>query len=139
MTDNVKALVDALEAWASPISSGYEVPAAAQAILQAARTLTAQAEEIERLRKWTHGQWFYPPDNYDQEQCMWSPDEVIDYCDLEPGHHVIEVNVATPLPSIWCAVHVTSDEDADERFTFTEYATEEQARAALKAAQEVKA
>lgn len=50
MTDNVKALVDALEAWASPISSGYEVPAAAQAILQAARTLTAQAEEIERLR-----------------------------------------------------------------------------------------
>lgn len=101
------------------------------------KALTAQVEEIERLRKLTHGQWFYPPDNYDQELCMWSVDEVIDYCDLEPGHHVIEVNVATSLPSIWCTVHVTNDEDADERFTFTEYSTEAQARAALKAVQEV--
>lgn len=50
MTADVKALVCALEAWAPLVSSGYEVPAAGQTMMEAAATLTAQAEEIERLR-----------------------------------------------------------------------------------------
>lgn len=97
----------------------------------AADRIAALEAENEKLRELTRGQWFYPPDGYESEACLYSPDDVIDYCDLEPGNHVVEVNVATPLPSIWCAVHVTDDEDADERFTFTEHTSEAEARAAL--------
>lgn len=50
MSDEIKALVEQLEAWAPLVSSGYEVPAAGQAMMNASRTLTAQADEIERLR-----------------------------------------------------------------------------------------
>lgn len=49
MSDEIKALVEQLEAWAPLVSSGYEVPAAGQAMMNASRALTAQAEEIERL------------------------------------------------------------------------------------------
>lgn len=49
MSDEIKALVEQLEAWAPLVSSGYEVPAAGQAMMNASRTLTAQADEIERL------------------------------------------------------------------------------------------
>lgn len=48
MNDDVKALVEQLEAWAPLVSSGYEVPAAGQTMMNASRALTAQAEEIER-------------------------------------------------------------------------------------------
>jgi hypothetical protein len=66
------------------------------------------------------------------DRCCFSPHEVIDEMyDPEPGNHVFEVECATSLPSIWCAVRVTDDPDADERFTFTEHATEAEARAAL--------
>lgn len=50
MSDEIKALVEQLEAWAPLVSSGYEVPAAGQTMTNASRALTAQAEEIERLR-----------------------------------------------------------------------------------------
>lgn len=50
MRTDVKALVEQLEAWAPLVSSGYEVPAAGQTMMNASRALTAQAEEIERLR-----------------------------------------------------------------------------------------
>ncbi|MGE4307332.1 MAG: hypothetical protein AB7E24_25270 [Novosphingobium sp.] len=96
----------------------------------AARIEQLEAENA-RLLKLTAGQWFYPGGGHDSDRCMWSPDEVIDWLDLEPGNHVVEVDVATPLPAIWCAVHVTDDEDADERFTFTEHESEEAALAAL--------
>ena len=86
--------------------------------------------ENERLRKLTCATWFYMPDEGDR--CWFSPHEVIDEMyDPEPGNHVFEVECATSLPSIWCAVRVTDDPDADERFTFTEHATEAEARAAL--------
>lgn len=93
--------------------------------------LAEAREENDRLRKLALGEWFYPADGYESERCHYSPDEVIDYLDLEPGEHVVEVNVATSLPSIWCAVHVTDDEDADERYTFTEHPSEDEARAFL--------
>jgi hypothetical protein len=102
---------------------------------KATASLRAENERLlaenKRLTKLATGEWFYPADDYDGERCMWSPDEVIDSLDLDPGQHVVEVNVATPLPSIWCAVTVTADEDADERFTFTEHGTADEARATL--------
>lgn len=92
--------------------------------------IEALEAEVKRLRKLTCATWFYMPDEGDR--CWFSPHEVIDEMyDPEPGNHVFEVECATSLPSIWCAVHVTDDPDADERFTFTEHATEAEARAAL--------
>ena len=92
--------------------------------------IEALEAENERLRKLTCATWFYMPDEGDR--CWFSPHEVIDEMyDPEPGNHVFEVECATSLPSIWCAVRVTDDPDADERFTFTEHATEAEARAAL--------
>ena len=97
---------------------------------EAADRIEALEAEVERLRKLTCATWFYMPD--ESERCWFSPHEVIDQMyDPEPGNHVFEVECATSLPSIWCAVRVTDDPDADERFTFTEHATEAEARAAL--------
>ena len=97
---------------------------------EAADLIETQAREIERLRKLTCATWFYMPDEGDR--CWFSPHEVIDEMyDPEPGNHVFEVECAASLPSIWCAVRVTDDPDADERFTFTEHETEAEARAAL--------
>jgi len=98
--------------------------------LEAADRIEALEAEVERLRKLTCATWFYMPDEGDR--CWFSPHEVIDEMyDPKPGDHVFEVECATSLPSIWCAVRVTDDPDADERFTFTEHATEAEARAAL--------
>lgn len=98
--------------------------------IEAADRIEALEAEVERLRKLTCATWFYMPDEGDR--CWFSPHEVIDEMyDPEPGNHVFEVECATSLPSIWCAVRVTDDPDADERFTFTEHETEAEARAAL--------
>jgi hypothetical protein len=90
--------------------------------------------EVERLRaalaKAQTPTWFYPAD--DGERCYFDPLEIIDdVFYLSPGQHVIEIDCATSLPSIWCAVTISDDEDADERCTYTEHATEAEARAAL--------
>ena len=124
MTDS-KALIERLRE-----QYGNLRPGVSQYPLEAADLIETQAREIERLRKLTCATWFYMPGEGD---CCWfSPHEVIDEMyDPEPGNHVFEVECATSLPSIWCAVRVTDDPDADERFTFTEHATEEEARAAL--------
>ncbi len=97
---------------------------------EAADLIEALEAEVKRLRKLTCATWFYMPDEGDR--CWFSPHEVIDEMyDPEPGNHVFEVECATSLPSIWCAVRVTDDPDADERFTFTEHDTEAEACAAL--------
>jgi hypothetical protein len=94
---------------------------------QAQAAIAAMGARMDKLPKPT---WFYHPDHTDK--CLYSPHEVIDdYYDPLPGNHVFEVECATSLPSIWCAVRVTDDPDADERFTYTEHATEEEARQAL--------
>lgn len=93
------------------------------------RTAT-QHEGAKRLKKPLVGNWFYPAE--EGERCYFSPYEVIEeYYDPEPGKHVFEITVAAPLPSIWCAVVAADDPDADERYTITEHASEEEARAAL--------
>ena len=93
-------------------------------------------EENARLRKMQVPEWFYA-DGYSSEDCQDSPDEVIECLDLRPGKHVVSVNCAGPMPSIWCAVTVLTDEQMDEqetddRVAFTEHASEEEARQALK-------
>ena len=107
-----------------------KLPNRTKTCLEAADRIEALEAEVERLRKLTRATWFYMPDEGDR--CWFSPHEVIDEMyDPEPGNHVFEVECATSLPSIWCAVRVTDDPDADERFTFTEHDTEAEARAAL--------
>lgn len=78
--------------------------------------------------------WFYHPDY--TETCQFGLWDVIEYYDLEPGKHVVEVETARPLPSIWCVVHVLTDKEkdaleTDEAWFCTEHATEAEARAAL--------
>lgn len=50
MTDKLQIarLVEGLEAWAHHIASGYECPAAAQSLLEAAALITKQAEQLNR-------------------------------------------------------------------------------------------
>jgi len=97
------------------------------AILTEIRELRA---ENARLKKLTIPTWFYHPDY--PEYCKFDPSEVIDEdYDPLPGDHVFEIDCAVALPSIWCAVHVSNDPDDDERFTYTEHASEAEARAAL--------
>ena len=79
-------------------------------------------------------EWFYPED-YD-ETCRFSVDEVIDYYDLGIGRHVVPVECAKPLPRIWCAVHVLSEDEqeamkTDGAYVFTEHTTEAEALASL--------
>ena len=129
MTDDDKALVERLAAEADNFKVAREVDMRGM-LYRAADRIEALSEENERLRELTCATWFYMPDEGDR--CWFSPHEVIDEMyDPEPGNHVFEVECATSLPSIWCAVRVTDDPDADERFTFTEHETEAEARAAL--------
>ena len=93
--------------------------------------LAEAQREIERLRKALEPQWFYI-DGW-EENCLFSIYDAIDLAGFEPGYHLLEVSTATPRPTIWCAVHVTDDDDVDARFTFTEHASEAEARAALEA------
>lgn len=67
--------------------------------------------------------WFYHPDY--TETCQFGLGEVIAYYDLEPGNHVVEVETARSLPSIWCAVRVFSDAEKDELQTDESWAISE--------------
>ena len=109
--------------------------------------LTAQADEIERLRKLARPQWFYYGDDCSSDQCRDSVHECIDedflWGNNAEGSHVLEISTATNLPTIWALVRFfTEDEknarDSDDDYEVTEFASEDEARAALKAAQEVK-
>ena len=90
-------------------------------------------DEVERLRealsKADEPHWFYAEGW--EERCLHSPDDAIGLLDFAPGQYVTEVATARPCKSIWCAVRVTDDEDADDRYRFTEHSTEEEARQAL--------
>lgn len=109
------------------------------------RTLLASyaalVARVEVLEKVAAPEWFYPADGYDGEQCCFSVDEVLEehyFWDRQKtGTHVVEINVAARLPSIWAAVRFqcdceeADDCDCDNEMIVTEHATEEAARAAL--------
>ena len=108
---------------------------------QAADTIEAQAREIARLRDMLKPQWFYLGDDQSSDRCRFSVDEVLEYelCGWGPpktGKHVVHVSTALPGPDIWVALHVFTDEEKDARgddetWTFEEFSTEDEARAAL--------
>ena len=97
--------------------------------------------ENERLRKMMQPEWFYAADGYESEACRWSVGEVLNedyFSDLpKTGQHVVEINVATALPSIWAAVRFNctcpdpDDCECDNDMIVTEHASEAEARAAL--------
>lgn len=97
-------------------------------------TISELQEEIARLKAQLEPQWFYGEDQ--EEYCLHSPSEVIEFEwdneKLEFGHSVLTVACATPVASIYCAVHCLTDDEmeergTDKRFTFTEHATFEEA------------
>lgn len=123
--------------WSRPTAWAYmqvvKANAAKRASLDEARAEIARLREaLDKARQPT---WFY--DANEPETCLYSPEEVVDFMDPKPGKHVFEVECATSLPSIWCAVEVLTDEQMDERetddrFIIREFSTEAEARAALK-------
>lgn len=94
-----------------------------------------------RLRGMLEPQWFYAGEDQSSDQCRFSIDEVLEdeLCGWGPpktGKHVVHVSTALPGPDIWVAVHVFTDEEKDARgddetWTFEEFSTEAEARAAL--------
>lgn len=143
MTDDVKALVE--RAKRETHTFGRCGAKSCDAMIAA---LTAQAEEIERLRKLTRPQWFYYGDECSSDQCRDSVHECIDedflWGNKAEGSHVLEISTATNLPTIWALVRFFTEEeknarDSDDDYEVTEFASEDEASAALKAAQEVKA
>ena len=107
---------------------------------QAQENARLQAEN-ERLRKMLQPEWFYAADGYESEACRESVWEVLDedyFWDRpKTGQHVVEINVATSLPSVWAAVRFKCECDdpdeceCDDNMIVTEHASEAEARAAL--------
>jgi hypothetical protein len=104
--------------------------------------IEAQAAEIARLRGMLKPQWFYLGDDQSSDQCRFSPFEVVDedffgWGDRKKeGPHLVHISTALPGPDIWAVVRVLTDAEKDARqddepWLIEEYATEEEARAAL--------
>lgn len=154
--DLLAALADLADAQAQQVTEWREEYRALQGmneLLQAANgkliaEKDAQAQEIarltaenEQLRKMLQPEWFYAADGYESEACRQSVWEVLDehYSWDRPktGQHVVEINVATSLPSIWAAVRFKCECDdpdeceCDDNMIVTEHASEAEARAAL--------
>lgn len=97
--------------------------------------------ENERLSKMLQPEWFYPADGYESETCRFDVYEVLEedyfWDRAKTGQHVVKINVATSLPSIWAAVRFKcecADPDGcecDNDMIVTEHASEAEARAAL--------
>lgn len=114
---------------------------AADALSRRATPADDLRAENERLRKMLRPEWFYPADGYDGEQCLFSVHEVLDeyyfYDRQLSGEHVVEINVATSLPSIWAAVRFScdcpnkDDCECDNDMIVTEHESKEAAEAAL--------
>ncbi|MBR2268747.1 hypothetical protein [Sphingobium sp.] len=98
--------------------------------------LEAAEADNAKIRKMLVPQWFYA-DGYSSEDCCDSPAEALCEFDLEPGKHIRQVDCAGPMPSIWCVVHVLTDEekdalDTDDDEIITEFASKEEAEAAIR-------
>ena len=100
----------------------------------------AALADAERYRRMFVPQWFYA-DGYSSDDCRDSPNEVLEDMDLKPGKHVVKVDCAGPMPSIWLAVHTLTTEEmnarqSDDDAVVTEHASADEARAALASWQE---
>lgn len=125
--------------WREPTHPLYaHPPTDTLARLQCERDQAVEAlrELQEQLAKAQSPQWFYHPEYTDI--CEFGPWEVIESYDLKPGKHVVEIQTARPLPSIWSVVHVLTNAEKDEMETddawmVQDFTTEAEARAALAA------
>lgn len=135
-----RALIEPLRATVLWGNANPDVMKAAEALDALADLADALAQENarlraenERLRKMLQPEWFYAADGYESEACRQSVGEVLDedyFWDRpKTGQHVVEINVATALPSIWAAVRFACECDND--MIVTEHASEAEARAAL--------
>lgn len=109
----------------------------------------ASAERIkaleEELAKANEPQWFYDDRAADEAQSFLSAEEAVDYAvfsalgPLPEGTSILEINTSRPCPSVWAVVKIFTDEerearDDDEEYIVTLCATEAEARALLKEA-----
>lgn len=109
----------------------------------------ASAERIkaleEALEKANEPQWFYDDRATDEGRSFLSAEEAVDYAvfsALEPppeGTSIFEINTSRPCPSVWAVVKIFTDEerearDNDEEYIVTLCATEAEAEALLKEA-----
>ena len=143
-----RALIEPLRATVLWQNANPNVMKAADLLAALADLADAQAQEIarlkdenEQLRKMLQPEWFYAADGYESEACRQSVGEVLDeyyFWDRpKTGQHVVEINVATALPSIWAAVRFNCECDdpdeceCDNEMTVTQHASEAEARDAL--------
>lgn len=143
MTDNTEAMELWREDWhhLALLVHDYEDVLMNEAVSRLYSSVEAKLAELRaenaKLRNMLVPQWFYA-DGYSSEDCQDSPDEVLENIDLKPGKHVVSVDCAGPMPKIWCAVRVLTDEEmdaleTDDRVSFTEHDSEDAARQALEA------
>lgn len=107
--------------------------------------LCDRIEQLEReLAQIKSGQWFYPADGYESESCFYSPSEVLEevyfWDRAKSGAHLVEINVATSLPSIWtvvtfdCQCNVRDDCDCDNNMVVQQFSSKAEAEAAYRKA-----
>jgi len=103
------------------------------------------AEENTRLRKYVDPEWFYLAGDMSSDRCRFSVHEVIDedwlWDNRAEGSAVVQIETATRCPDIWALVHFFTNEEKDARqsddeYEIVEFATEEEAQAALAAYRE---
>ena len=136
-----RALIEPLRATVLWQNANPNVMKAADLLAALADLADALAQENARLRKMMQPEWFYSADGYDSEACRESVGEVLEedffWARSRTGQHVVEINVATSLPSIWAAVRFKcecADPDGcecDNDMIVTQHASEAEARAAL--------
>lgn len=113
----------------------------AAGVPEMAAALRDLLDERDSLRKQLQPEWFYLDAGYESDSCRFDVFEVLeeDYFWDRPktGEHVVEIDVATRLPSIWAAVRFQCDcEDKDDcecdnEMIVTQHSSEAEARAAL--------
>ncbi|MCA6254589.1 MAG: hypothetical protein IM665_05965 [Phenylobacterium sp.] len=106
----------------------------AAVLARAARVVELEAA----LAKANEPEWFYRADEAVPEHSL--EDAIEEFCDyLEPGWHFVEIDTARPCKTIRGVVHILTEDEVkargdDEPWVFTPCATEAEARALLKEA-----
>jgi hypothetical protein len=115
----------------------YRAGAAASADRE--EILEARVAELEAaLAKANEPKWFYRADEAVPEHSL--EDAIEEFCDyLEPGWHFVEIDTARPCKTIRGVVHILTEDEVkargdDEPWVFTPCATEAEAEALLKEA-----
>lgn len=147
-TDNYARIYQASLAGALVMAS-YCEETFAKAIVERDRRLAELEAENARLREAAvkfAPQWFYLAGDMSSDKCRFAPSEVIDedwlWENRAEGSAVVQIETAAPCPDIWCVVRFFTEAEKDERgsddeYEIVEFASEEEARAALAAMGEV--